>query len=241
MCKGALERLDDLYHSVIRFATNAPYRTHHCTLYSSINWSSLCTRRKTHWLILIYKTLLGLTPPYLRYLLQPSSSTYNTRSPSHILLKVPKAHTSLGRLSFQFVAASDWNELQQTLGAQFYLNLFIWSLHHRPSYWHLWLLCVMYCCLYLLDLCAVVCPIMFVPCSVLLPICVATMLLSCCVDTMLCCRVLLPCYVVVLGLSLCGVVLSLSWCVFCPIFIYFVFLIPAPIPIGGLLVGCHCK
>ena len=90
--KGALERLDLLYHSAIRFATNAPYRTHHCTLYSSVNWSSLYTRLKTDWLMLIYKTLLGLTPPYLRYLLQPSSSTYNTQSPSHILLKVPKAH-----------------------------------------------------------------------------------------------------------------------------------------------------
>jgi hypothetical protein len=65
--------------------------------------------------MLIYKTLFGLTPPYLRYLLQPSSSTYNTRFASHILLKVPKAHTSLVRSSFQFAAASDWNELQQTL------------------------------------------------------------------------------------------------------------------------------
>lgn len=35
--KGALERLDVLYHSAIRFATNAPYRTHHCNLYSSVN------------------------------------------------------------------------------------------------------------------------------------------------------------------------------------------------------------
>ena len=72
--KGALERLDVLYHSAIRCATNAPYRTHHCTLYSSVNCSSLYTCRKTHWLMLIYKTLFGLTHPYLRYLLQPSSS-----------------------------------------------------------------------------------------------------------------------------------------------------------------------
>ena len=122
--KGALERLDVLYHSAIRFATNAPYRTHHCTLYSSVNWSSLYTRRKTHWLMLIYKTLLGLTPPYLRYLLQPSSSTYNTRSASHILLKFPKAHTSLGRSSFQFAAASDWNELQQTLKLDSFVSSF---------------------------------------------------------------------------------------------------------------------
>ena len=56
--KGALEWLDVLYHSAIRFATNAPYRTHHCTLYSSVNWSSLYTRRKTHWLMIIYKNPL---------------------------------------------------------------------------------------------------------------------------------------------------------------------------------------
>ena len=63
---GALERLDVLYYSAIRLATNAPYRTHQFTLYSSVNWSSLYTRHKTHWLMLIFKTFLGLTPPYLR-------------------------------------------------------------------------------------------------------------------------------------------------------------------------------
>ena len=87
-----------------------------------LNWSSLYIRRKTHWLMLIYKTLLGLTPPYLRHLLQPS--TYNTRSASHILLKVPKAHASLGRSSFQFAAASNWNELQQTIKLDTFISSF---------------------------------------------------------------------------------------------------------------------
>ena len=36
--KGAIEQLDALYHLAIRFATNAPYRTHHCTQYSSVNF-----------------------------------------------------------------------------------------------------------------------------------------------------------------------------------------------------------
>ena len=39
--KGALNRLDVLYHSAIRLATNTPYKTHHCTLYTSVNGSSL--------------------------------------------------------------------------------------------------------------------------------------------------------------------------------------------------------
>lgn len=50
--KGLLERLDVLNHSAIRLATNAPYRTHHCNLYASINWTSLHTRRKIHWFML---------------------------------------------------------------------------------------------------------------------------------------------------------------------------------------------
>ena len=120
---GALEPLDVLYHSAIRFATNAPYWTHHWTLYSSVNLSSLYTPHKTHWFMLIYKTLLGLTPLYLRYVLQPSSSTYNTCSVSHILLKIPKAHTSLGRSAFQFAAASYWNELQQTLKLDIFISI----------------------------------------------------------------------------------------------------------------------
>jgi hypothetical protein len=59
----------------------------------------------------------------------------------------------------------------------------------------------MYCCPYLLTLCAVVCA--HVLC------CYHVVLLPCCcyVATMLCCHVLLPCYVVVvLGLSVCSVV-----------------------------------
>ena len=140
--------------------TNAPYRTHHCTLSSSVN--SLYTRCKTHWLMLIYKTLLGLTPPYLRYLLQPSPSTYNTRSASHILLKVPKAHTSLGSSSFQYAAASYWNELQQTLDSFISMSSFKDSIMDTltdscPALRDVLLSlpsCTLCCCL---------CPIMFVP------------------------------------------------------------------------------
>lgn len=114
-CKGALQKLDVLYHSAIRFATNAPFKTHHCTLYSSVNWPSLHTRRNIHWFMLIYKTLLGLSPPYLCHLLQITSAAYNTRSAHHILLKVPKTNTVLGLSSFRSAAARDWNNLQKTL------------------------------------------------------------------------------------------------------------------------------
>jgi hypothetical protein len=175
--------------------------------------------------MLIYKTFSGLTPPYLRYLLQHSSSTYNTHSASNILLKVPKAHTSLGCPCFQFTVTSNWNKLQKTLK----LNSLTPALHSKTQSCKLLLtlvaasrdvlLSIPFC-----PLCCCLCLIMFVPCLccyhvVLLPCCVTTGLLSCCVATMLCCHVLLPCCVVVLGLSLYSVVVSvLSWCVFCPTF-----------------------
>ena len=73
-----------------------------------------------------------------------------------------------------------------------------------------------------------------VPNNVCTMFCAATMLLSCSAVTMLCCHVLLPCYVVVLGLSLCGVVVSLV--VMCVLsYIFILFLIPAPVPAGDVL------
>jgi hypothetical protein len=37
------------------------------------------------------------------------------RSSRYISLVIPKANTPFGRLSFQFSAANDWNELQNSL------------------------------------------------------------------------------------------------------------------------------
>jgi hypothetical protein len=60
-----LSKLDAVYHSAIRFVTKAPYTTHHCDLYALVDWPSLHIRRQTHWLHVIYKSMLGKAPPYL--------------------------------------------------------------------------------------------------------------------------------------------------------------------------------
>ena len=147
-------------------------------LIGHITVSSLFACRKTHWLMLIYKTLSGLTPTYLRYLLQPSSSIYNTRSASHILLKVPKAHTSLGRSSFSSL------QIETGTSCNKHSNWTVLALHSKTQSWTLLLTVVAALRGVLLSLpscplCCCLCPIMFVPCFVLLPCCVATMLLSC--------------------------------------------------------------
>jgi hypothetical protein len=69
-------------------------------------------RRQTHWLQIIYKSMLGKAPPNLSSLVTITTPTRSTRSSRDISLVIPKANTSFGRLSFQFSAANDWNELQ---------------------------------------------------------------------------------------------------------------------------------
>ena len=153
--------------------------------------------------MLIYKTLLGFTPPYLRYLLQPSSSTYNTRSTSHILLKVPKAHTSLGCSTYQFALAIDWNELQKhsnwtVLSTSRLSKTQSWTLL-QPVVAASRIVVSTFLPFALLSVPNNVCT-MFSAATMLC--CYYTMLLLCCVATMLCCHVLLPCYVVLLHLHL---------------------------------------
>uniref|UniRef100_A0A8C7RJN6 Reverse transcriptase domain-containing protein n=1 Tax=Oncorhynchus mykiss TaxID=8022 RepID=A0A8C7RJN6_ONCMY len=118
-----LNKLDAVYHSAIRFVTKAPYTTHHCDLYALVGWPSLHTRRQTHWLHVIYKTLLGKVPPYLSSLVTIASPTCSTRSSKYISLVTPKTNSFFGRLSFQFSAANDWNELQKSLKLETLISL----------------------------------------------------------------------------------------------------------------------
>uniref|UniRef100_A0A8K9XKY4 Reverse transcriptase domain-containing protein n=1 Tax=Oncorhynchus mykiss TaxID=8022 RepID=A0A8K9XKY4_ONCMY len=116
-----LNKLDAVYHSTIHFVTKAPYTTHHCDLYALVGWPSLHTRRQNHWLI--YKTMLGKVPPYLNSLVTIAAATCSTRSSRYISLVTPKTNSSFGRLSFQFSAAFDWNELQQSLKLETLISL----------------------------------------------------------------------------------------------------------------------
>ena len=110
-----LNKLDAVNHSAIHFVTKAPYTTHHCDLYTLVGWHSLHTRRQIHWLQGIYKSLLGKAPPYLSTLVTIAAPTRWTRSSKYISLVTLKANSSFGRLSFQYSAANDWNDLQKSL------------------------------------------------------------------------------------------------------------------------------
>jgi len=107
-----LKRLDGVYHSALRFITNSCSRTHHCLLHNYLGWSSLYQRRKSHMLVFVVKTLLGMLPNYITSLLCISRKNYNTWSSNGIKLVVPKVHSEHGKSSFSYYAPWLWNEFQ---------------------------------------------------------------------------------------------------------------------------------
>jgi hypothetical protein len=115
-----LSKLDAVDHSAIHFVTKSPYTTHHCDLYALVGWPTLHIRYQTHWLQVVYKSMLGKAPPYLSSLVTITTPTRSTRSSRYISLIIAKANTPFGRLSFQFSAASDWNKLQKSLKLETY-------------------------------------------------------------------------------------------------------------------------
>jgi hypothetical protein len=91
------------------------YTTHHCDLYVQVGWPLLNICRQTHWLQVIYKSMLGKALPYLSSPVMITTPTRCMRSSRYISLVIPKDNTSFGRLFFQFSAASDWNELKKKI------------------------------------------------------------------------------------------------------------------------------
>ena len=117
MCASSksLAALDTVYHSALRFFTGCGRLTHHCQLYSMSGWPSLSTRRETHWLLMIYKALLGMVPPYLCSLLRRTENRYALRSSDIYFLSISRVRTELGKKAFSYAAPLTWNNIQAEL------------------------------------------------------------------------------------------------------------------------------
>ena len=129
-----LSKLDVVYHSAIRFVTKAQYNTHHCNLYALVGWPSLHIRRQTHWLQVIYKSLLGKAPPYLSSLVTIATPTRSTRSSRYISLVIHKANTSFVHLSLLPMTGTNcknhWSS--RLISPSLTLSIYLGRLQHPP-------------------------------------------------------------------------------------------------------------
>ena len=73
----SLKKLVIVYHSALWFMTGSDYRVHHCSLYAAVRCPSLSVHRFSHWMTFIYKSILGLLPPYLCLYMCRTSSHYS--------------------------------------------------------------------------------------------------------------------------------------------------------------------
>lgn len=119
-----LHSLDVIYNSLCRFILRCPYRTNHCNMYASLNWTSLTVRRQLHWLQFIFKCIYQNYRSYSKELLCPLISTYNLRHTEHLFYIVPKIKKEIGRKAFKYKAPSDWNALPGSIRSITSLNLF---------------------------------------------------------------------------------------------------------------------
>ena len=120
---ATLKLLDSVYHSALRFITGDSYNTHHCDLYSKVGWPSLVVRRERHWVLFIYKALIGLLPNYISAMLSFNVGSYPTRSSDWITLQVPTVFSELGKSSFSYCAPATWNNLQNHLKLTSFLSI----------------------------------------------------------------------------------------------------------------------
>ena len=112
----------DTYHAALW--VSSPYSTNENRyMYVLVGLPLLHIRRQTHWLQVIYTSLLGKAPPSLCSLVTIATPTQSTRSRSYISPVIPNPHPSVGCLSFQFSAANDWNDLQKSLKLETHISL----------------------------------------------------------------------------------------------------------------------
>ena len=110
-----LQPLNSIYNSLCRFILRCPYRTHHCSMYESLNWLPLNSRRHHHWLQCIFKCIHFKCPLYLKQYLIPFTSPYPLRHTQQPFFFVPKTNKEFSRWAFKFKAPSDWNILPNNI------------------------------------------------------------------------------------------------------------------------------
>uniref|UniRef100_A0A671Z0G9 Reverse transcriptase domain-containing protein n=1 Tax=Sparus aurata TaxID=8175 RepID=A0A671Z0G9_SPAAU len=123
-----LSSLKVTYNNLCRFILRCPYRTHHCTMYHSLNWLTPEFRRQFHWLQFIFKCIYYKYPPYLKQYLTPYRSQHYLRHTDSCFFFVLRIQKEIGRFSFQFKAPSDWNTLPNFLKSITSFHLFRKSL-----------------------------------------------------------------------------------------------------------------
>ena len=112
------KQLDDIHYEAARIITGGKKLCSHDKLLSDLGWDTLQERRTKHKLVIFYKILNNLTPPYLQDFVPPlvqEANPYRLRNSNDI--RTIHANTNLYYNSFYPSTIRDWNKLPQEIKA----------------------------------------------------------------------------------------------------------------------------
>ena len=114
--KGLSEKLQRLQNRAARILMSASYDSNLDDLYRALGWRRLYYQRLEQKSILMYKTLHGMTPDYLRsrFVYRDNVSAYRLRNTEKKLV-LPQPRTDYLKRSFLYSGAQLWNNLHVDL------------------------------------------------------------------------------------------------------------------------------
>ena len=131
--KGLSDKLQKLQNRAARILMSAGYDSNLDDLFRALGWRKLCHQRLDKKSIMMYKTLNGMTPEYLRSsFVFRDNLNYHLRNTENTLT-LPQPRTDYLKKSFSYSGAQLWNSLPIELRQATSLNDFKTKLR-RHSY-----------------------------------------------------------------------------------------------------------
>ena len=111
--KKSIRQLQLIQNAAARVLTRTKKVDHISPVLRSLHWLPGPQRTDFKILLLVYKSLNGLGPKYIRDLLLPYQPSRPLRSSGSGLLCVPRIRTKHGEAAFSFYAPQIWNKLPE--------------------------------------------------------------------------------------------------------------------------------
>ena len=129
---GLSDKLQKLQNRAARILMSASYDWNVDDLFRALGWRKLKHQRLVSTAIMMYKTLHGMTPEYLRsrFVSRDDITMYRLRNTEN-KLALPQPRTNYLKKSFSYSGAGLWNSLSQDLQSAASLNDFKTKLSHH--------------------------------------------------------------------------------------------------------------
>uniref|UniRef100_A0A8C6NNY7 Reverse transcriptase domain-containing protein n=1 Tax=Nothobranchius furzeri TaxID=105023 RepID=A0A8C6NNY7_NOTFU len=123
--KGSIARLQIVQNAAARFLEGRRKFDHITPVLAALHWLPVDVRIHFKILLLVFKMLNGLAPPYLVSLLQPYTPSWSLRSENLMLLSVPRTRLKTrGDRAFTVAGPKLWNKLLLSIRASTSLAVF---------------------------------------------------------------------------------------------------------------------